>query len=198
MYPRPFGVIHVGAHHAEEYSTYRHYGVVNILMFEPLPESFKIAEKVAEDAVVENFALGNENCWVDLNVPDKHNASSSILKPKLHLEQYPDILFERTVEVMQLRLDNYLSMREEKKYDTLVMDAQGYELEVLKGAVRTLESSITSIYTEVNREELYENCAMVQDVDKFLAKFGFERIITEWLEETWGNAVYFCAKEKPA
>ena len=48
------------------------------------------------------------------------------------------------------------------------IDVQGYELEVFKGGTKTLEK-VDYIYCEVNRGEVYEGNAMVEDLDEFLA-----------------------------
>ena len=42
------------------------------------------------------------------------------------------------------------------------MDVQGYELEVLKGATKTLEQ-VDYVYCEVNRDEVYETMLMLRN-----------------------------------
>ena len=68
---------------------------------------------------------------------------------------------------------------------------QGYELEVLKGATKTLEH-IDLILSEVNKEELYKDCPRIEDIDNFLADFKFQRIAEYWQQDggTWGDALY--------
>ena len=44
--------------------------------------------------------------------------------------------------------------------------------------------------TEVNRDEVYKNCARVEQLDEFLLTYGFERVETTWDGETWGDAFY--------
>ena len=60
---------------------------------------------------------------------------------------------------------------------------QGYELEVFKGATKTLES-IDLILAEINKEEMYKDCARVEDLDNYLQGFGFERIFHQTLQAT--------------
>jgi hypothetical protein len=67
------------------------------------------------------------------------------------------------------------------------MDVQGYELEVLKGSENTLKG-IDYIYTEVNRDELYENNAFIEEIDNFLD--NYTRVATDWSGNTWGDALY--------
>ena len=70
------------------------------------------------------------------------------------------------------------------------MDVQGYELEVLKGFDNL--DKINYIKTEVNRKELYKDCALVKDLDKYLKKYNFLRVKTVWWGRTvpWGDAFY--------
>ena len=69
------------------------------------------------------------------------------------------------------------------------MDVQGYELEVLKGAKKTLES-VDYVYCEVNRDEVYENNAYVEELDEFLKEYNMIRVMTSWEGQIWGDALY--------
>ena len=73
-------------------------------------------------------------------------------------------------------------------YDTMHIDVQGYELEVLKGAVASL-ASIDEITVEVNRAELYEGCPMAEEIIMFLEDQGFALITIEWMGGTWGDCL---------
>ena len=46
------------------------------------------------------------------------------------------------------------------------MDVQGFELEVLKGFGNEL-NLVKFIFTEVNRDYLYENNVLIYDLDRF-------------------------------
>jgi hypothetical protein len=37
---------------------------------------------------------------------------------------------------------------------------------------------------------LYENNAMVEEIDSFLSEYGFSRVATNWQGNTWGDALY--------
>lgn len=76
-----------------------------------------------------------------------------------------------------------------EKYNFINVDVQGYELEVLKGASETLRN-IDYIMSEVNRDEVYENCAQVEELDNFLANYNFVRVETVWVGDIWGDAFY--------
>jgi FkbM family methyltransferase len=184
------GIIHIGGHYGQEYDIYK---ILNIpiIFFEPLSNNYNILKnKIKDNINVQTFqcALGNENKIVTMNVETANNSqSSSILKPKKHLEQYPHIVFNLTEEVHMFRLDD-INIGE-KKYNFINIDVQGYELEALKGSVELLKN-IDYIISEVNRDEVYENCAKVEELDQFLSQFGFERVETNWVGGIWGDAFY--------
>ena len=66
---------------------------------------------------------------------------------------------------------------------------QGAELKALKGA-KNLLKNVRAVYSEVNREELYAGCALIEEVDEFLKEFGFIRTDTKFTEFGWGDALY--------
>ena len=77
-----------------------------------------------------------------------------------------------------------------KHIDFLNLDIQGAELLALKGARNTLPR-VNSIFTEVNEIELYEDCALVHEIDSYLSEFGFRRVEMQIFENCgWGDAFY--------
>jgi hypothetical protein len=74
-------------------------------------------------------------------------------------------------------------------YNMINIDVQGYELEVFKGSTDILHN-IDYIISEVNRDEVYQNCTKVDDLDIFLSKYNFIRVETSWDGNTWGDALY--------
>lgn len=184
------GIIHIGAHYGEEYELYNQLNTP-VIFFEPTTNSFNILKnKVKNDPNIITYqcALGNENKLVIMNIETINNGqSSSILKPKKHLEQYPHITFNNTEEVNMFRLDDIDI--DILKYNFINIDVQGYELEVFKGAFVSLKN-IDYIISEVNRDEVYENCAHINELDEYLSQFGFKRVETNWAGDIWGDAFY--------
>ena len=191
------GVIHIGAHFGEEAKDYIDNGITEMVFFEPLSESLKVLEEnlsyIANDANVMIYpvALGNETKDVEMYVSNRDRMCSSILKPKVVLEQYPDITFDERETVEMMRLDD--TDLEFDKFNFLNIDVQGYELEVLKGGAKVLEG-IDYIYTEINRAEVYENTPHVDELDTYLKPYGFIRVESDWTGDTWGDGLYI--KEK--
>jgi len=183
------GIIHVGGHYGEEISEYVQNGIQDIIIFEPISENFDILSERVQDlnANIAGYqvALGSERGEFTMYVSDNEKQSSSLLKPKVHLTHHPHVKFpsKETVEVHLL--DDY-------DCDTcnfINMDVQGFELEVLKGGKKTLEH-VDYVYCEVNRDEVYENNAFVEELDEFLGEYGMKRVETDWAGEIWGDALY--------
>lgn len=189
------GVIHIGAHYGEEIKEYVSNGIQNITVFEPLTNNFNILserlQNINADIQGYQVALGSEKGKAIMHISSNESQSSSILKPKQHLELHPDVTFDGTEEVEVDILDNF----EIRNANFINMDVQGYELEVLKGSKKTLEN-IDYVYCEVNRDEVYEGNAFVEEIDEYLASYSFERVETKWPETyyTWGDALYIKKK----
>jgi FkbM family methyltransferase len=183
------GIIHVGAHYGEELSEYVSNGIQDIILFEPISENFDILSDNVKDlnANIEGHqvALGSERGEFTMYVSDNEKQSSSILKPKVHLTHHPHVKFPSTETVEVHLLDDYDS----KDYNFINMDVQGYELEVLKGGTKTLEH-VDYVYCEVNRDEVYENNAMIEELDEFLSSYNMKRVETDWAGGIWGDALY--------
>jgi FkbM family methyltransferase len=196
------GILHIGAHFGEEYETYESNDIKNLIFFEPVPVTFeKLKEKLNGKAMLVNTALGNSEGKISMNVETANNGqSSSILKPALHLLQYPHIKFEDTVEVNITTLDNFMTsyysngfMGEAPKYNMINIDVQGYELEVFKGAEKTLEH-IDYIISEINNVHLYENGTLLNELIDFLSFYNFKLVEENWAGQTWGDGFFIKIK----
>ena len=185
------GVIHIGAHWGQEYKDYVRHGITNFIFFEPAKTNFEMLKmKIPQNDNIKlfNLALGSETGIREMWTESANNGqSNSMLEPGLHLTQYPWIEFKDKEWVNMVKLDDVDF--DPMSYNMINIDVQGYELEVFRGAVKTLEN-INIIYTEVNRDEVYKSCAKVEQLDVFLSTWGFERVVTEWIGVTWGDALY--------
>ena len=186
------GILHIGGHFGEESRLYHNLKVENAIFFEPMKSSFSVCElnvsKHNYDCV--NIALGSSESEMEMYTETANmGQSSSLLKPSLHTKQYPHIVFNGNETVQVTTLDNFMKDKNLNDFNLINIDVQGYELEVFKGSMETL-NNIDYIIAEVNRDELYENCARVDELDSFLRDFGFERKETSWAGQTWGDAFY--------
>lgn len=185
------GIIQVGAHVGSELPILKKLSN-NILMFEPQKNVYlKLLETIGDDKqiIAENCALGSTPGSLKMYKEYVNGGqSSSLLVPSLHTVQYPTIVFNDLEEVEIKTLDDYLQ-ESDKSYNLMTLDVQGYELEVLKGAAKTLEK-IDYILCEVNRAELYKGCPMYTDIELYLSKYGFKCAAINWEGYTWGDAFY--------
>jgi FkbM family methyltransferase len=185
------GVLHVGAHHGQEYSVYKKLQINPIIFIEALPHTYDIlVNNVPTSCLCINTAIGNNTGNVDMFVDVANTGgSSSVLKPKMHLQQYPHITFPHKITVPITKID----LLDIPICNFINMDIQGYELEALKGAFTYLKN-VDYIMLEVNRDEVYEHCAHVDEVDAFLKDYSFIRVQTHWAGGTWGDAFYIKKK----
>jgi FkbM family methyltransferase len=184
------GVIHIGAHYGEEVSNYVNLGIDDIVLFEPLEKNFEILKNnVSElNANITGYcvALGNKNQNVNMFLSSNNLESSSVLKPKVHLDLHPEVVFSGEEAVEMKRLDDFLF----NNYNFINLDVQGYEMEVLKGAEKTLEY-VDYLYCEVNRNEVYEGNAYIEEIDNYLSNYNMRRVETSWwYDGPWGDALY--------
>lgn len=189
-YVKVKGILHIGGHWGQEYSEYNANGVSNIIFFEPIKANYKrLLDLVPCGVKTYNLALGNQTGEVEMFVETANGGMScSVLEPGTHLNTYPNITFNEKELVKIDKLDNIIFDR--SLYNMINIDVQGYELEVFKGAVKTLEF-IDLIYTEVNTEEVYKGCALMSDLDSFLGTFGFRRVEQAFTcHPSWGDAIY--------
>lgn len=183
------GILHIGAHIGQEFTTYKKLNIENIMFFEPIQSTFnKLKENVGNNAILINSALGNTEGEVEMFTETiNQGQSSSVLEPEHHLVQHPNIQFTGRETVKITKLDNFIENKD--KFNFINIDVQGYELEVFKGGSEYLKS-IDYIMTEVNRAELYKGCARIEQLDEFLSNYGFKRVETTWDGGTWGDAFY--------
>ena len=188
---KPKAIGYIGANEGQEIpEMLEHFPSCTIYCFEPQKIPFRSLNKKFgknPNIFVYNFGLGSENKKLKIFTNNNNsNMSSSILEPKEHLKYHQNVTFEGTEEVIIKKFSDINI----KGVDYLNIDVQGYELEVLKGFDNLDE--IKYIKTEVNRKELYKDCALVKDLDKYLKKYNFLRVKTVWWGKTvpWGDAFY--------
>jgi len=182
------GIVHVGAHYGEEIESYLENNVQKIVCFEPLIENLQVLiNKKSKSVKIFPYALGEKEETVTMYRSTNNLESSSVLKPKKHLDLYQGIHFPNSTEVQMKKLSSF------KKYisncNFLNMDVQGYEFQVLLGAEECI-NQFDYIYTEVNRDETYENNVLIDKIDEYLEINGFIRVETDWSGLIWGDAFY--------
>ena len=59
-----------------------------------------------------------------------------------------------------------------------------------KKMIKEILEYIELMILEVNRDEMYEGCPLVEELDTFLEKYNFKRVHTLWQSISWGDAIY--------
>lgn len=190
------GIIHIGAHEAEELDQYVSAGITNVLWVEANPNKQKIIEKKISSfpkmklgQFAASFVSGGTG---KLNISN-NGQSSSLLNLGTHSQYYSDIKYIDEQKVPFITIDDWiykLGIKEsENNYNFINLDIQGYELNALKGMNKQLRQ-VDYIYSEINTSEVYEECAKVEEIDEFLLDFNFKRVATRLTDYGWGDALY--------
>lgn len=185
------GILHVGAHECEEQDAYNKIGigidkVIWIDAMKDKVDKYKNIGYNIFNLVISN--KDNEDC--EFNITN-NGQSSSILQLDKHKDYYPHIIVTKTIKMKTSRLDTFINNNniDMTKYNFINLDIQGVELRAIKGLGDYI-NNIDYIYTEVNRETLYKNNDLINDIDDYLNRYGFSRVLTEFTKENWGDAFY--------
>lgn len=186
----PSGVLHVGAHLAEEASDYEKNSWTPVIWIEAQPELAKLLRGNLDariHTVINSCIYDLNDINISLNIAS-NTQSTSILSFGTHSEDYPTIEVTNCITVNTQRLDSILS--KETIPNLINLDIQGVELRALK-SLGILIEHVKYIYTEVNRKQVYKDCDLISDIDSYLKVKGFRRIETRWSwKEGWGDALY--------
>jgi FkbM family methyltransferase len=193
-YGKPNGIIHIGAHLMEERVDYIEQGLNNTIWIEANPSVYKNIDFINDGSYSEmafNYAISDvDNQVFSLNVTN-NGQSSSLLELDKHKIHHPHIYVTEVVDVLSKRIDTLFNENniDSSKYDFVNLDIQGAELLAMKGFGDIIKT-IKYIYTEVNTNTLYKDCALLNEIDEYLATYGFKRVETSMTQFEWGDALY--------
>lgn len=186
---RPRAILHVGAHLGEEAAAYHEAGVERVLWVEANPDLMgTLRDNVSRywGQTATQSAISDKDGETATLHLCTFTMASSLLAPKDHLIVYPGMQYPRTVDVETETVDTLLTSLNypHDLFDMLNIDIEGAELLAFRGAEKTLPH-LKWIYLEVNTREMYEGCAMSDDVDAYLGERGFERVVDA--DEGWDH-----------
>ena len=213
------GVIHIGAHKAEEMSGYAQNGIQNVIWVEPQESLYlQILTKIQQESFdkmnqqVLNALIGSEDgLEVEFNEyggstnNDGYLGSSSILKrSSKHIDYIKKwkknrgqnhnerVIIGKTIKQIHT-WDSIVKYNkiDMKKYTLLVVDVEGYELHVLQGMKDSLKFIDCAILECSVLSQLREGGATLKDLDLFMIENGFERVeLHVQCGNAEGDAVY--------
>lgn len=172
-------VIDCGANYADLFIYLQKYiDPSGYIAFEPGREEFKAIEKNAPMSNNYNLALGIDNAFHNFYLCNQ-SADSSVIEPKT---------WERLLKIKTITLDQFVVDNNIKIIKLLKLEAEGYEPEILRGAINTLKSvkyiAIDGSYERgINQDETFTMQT------NFLIQNGFEilKINFDWCRALFKN-----------
>ena len=167
----------------------------SILAFEPNPRLIQSLQDLLPSGTgaVCQIACGREAGTMPLHLM-KFSPASSLLRPtSLRIPDFPAAETEETIEVKVSRLDFVVRGHPlARKPYLLKIDVQGFELQVLQGAVDILPD-VSAIVCEVNAVSFYEGQAAFEDIYGFVRQHNFKLVdIGEPIRNSnTGEVLYF-------
>lgn len=171
-------LLDIGAHHGWFFHCWQDWCPgARVIAFEPFKESFeKMVLNYGDDVRVKlvQSGVGAVNGLMKLNVLNDSKVSNSFLKPDD--KTWQSISFQHgqvsEINVPVTTIDNVFIEERLSRVYLLKIDVQGYEIEVLKGAEKSL-FKIDYIFVESGIQRLYENAPRFSEVFEFLSNRGF-------------------------
>jgi len=190
----PIGVIHIGAHLAEERSVYIQNNLNNTIWIEANPKIYQhlsAINNLPNKELALNYLISDKDDEEYVFNITNNGQSSSILELDKHKLHHPHIFVSEQMLLKSKRMDtiireNSINLSE---FDFINLDIQGAELLALKSFGEEL-LNFKYIYTEVNLSSIYKDCVLISELDDYLSKFGFKRVETSITEYEWGDALY--------
>jgi len=186
------GGFHIGAHECEELGFYNKVGLKNedVIWIEAIPLKVYEAKNRGIPNVYNAIITDKDDENIVFNISNNIQ-SSSVLEFGTHSQEHPWVVYINKIYNKSVTIDTFFerSKIDPSKYNFWNFDIQGAELMALKGAINSLQYA-KALYLEVNEKELYKNCGLITDIDNFLSKYNFKRVLTNMTTHGWGDALY--------
>lgn len=189
---RASGIIHIGANTGQERDLYAR-SRLPVIWVEPIPDVFQeLQANIASypnQRAIRALVTDRDGAEYSFNIANNGGASSSIFDFADHKDIWPEVHYTSSQTIAGVTLATLLDNEsiDLKQYSALVMDVQGAELLVLKGAGERLRD-FYYIKAEAADFESYAGCCTLADLTTYLASFGFvERSRTEFASHPNGG-----------
>ena len=186
------GSLHIGAHECEELDFYNKLGLKNddVIWIDAIPSKIIEAKQRGIPNVYNAVITDKDDEEVVFNISN-NGQSSSVLEFGTHSTEHPHVVYIDKINQKSITIDTFFERNnlDASKYNFWNFDIQGAEFMALKGATNSIKHA-KALYLEVNERELYQNCGLIGDIDNFLKKYNFKRILTNITQFGWGDALY--------
>lgn len=163
--------------------------------FEPISDLFQQAfdrNKNYLNVNLEQLALGEKTEEKDFYVSDRFGkkwGSSSILKPKKHIDVHKEITFNSKSTLKVVNLDEWCLDKEIDSVELMWLDMQGLEPIVIKNSPNII-SKTKFIYSEVSLIETYENVVLYENFKSYMESINFKVVFEDLPWEDMGNVLF--------
>ena len=177
-------IFDVGSHRGESIDYFiKLKNLKKIQSFEPQKDIFLVLKKKYKNnnkVILNQIALSQNENYKDFYINDLSSTStfSRLNKKSLWLKIKNKILNKKNpiinkIKIRSLTIDKFIKQKKIKKIDLLKIDTEGHELEVLKGALKTIkEHKVKFILIELHFSKMYQNYSK-KKIESFLAKNNF-------------------------
>jgi hypothetical protein len=187
-----FGRFHIGAHECEEIHFYNKLGLnpEDVVWIDAITSKVTEATNRGIPNVYNAVITDKDDEEIIFNVSNNVQ-SSSVLEFGTHSQEHPWVVYVNKINLKSITIDTFFERNniDASKYNFWNFDIQGAELMALKGATQSIKHA-KAIYLEVNEKELYKNCGLITEIDTFLLKYNFKRVLTNITQHGWGDALY--------
>lgn len=192
---RVSGVVHVGANSGQERRFYERLGL-HVAWVEPIPAVFEELEANLKDFPKQRayryLLTDRDDQLHEFHLANNAGQSSSLFELDLHRDIWPEVDYEGSIELRSHTLATLVEREriDLRLHDALVLDTQGSELLVLKGAGPLLRR-FRYVQTEVADFEAYRGCCQLPELERFLRDRGFrEHVRTVMAVRPQGGSYY--------
>jgi len=151
----------------------------NVLSFEPITDCYKkIVENNKNNSKIKpfNYALGYLDEEMEI-YKNEFSPSSSLLKMNsIHIKNFPYTKNQTKEKIKIRRLDNIFKDFEIGKNVLMKIDVQGYEINVLKGAINFINIFSPLLIIETSFVELYEKEPLFNGIYEKLIPLNYKFI----------------------
>ena len=188
------GIIHVGANVGQERYLYAASGASPCIYVEPIGSVFEILDDHLKELpghiAVKALCSDVDGEAVTFNIASNGGQSSSMLPLGSHAVHYPFVSYVGSETMVSTTLDSLVDRLQLRQIpNLLIIDTQGADLKVLKGAARTLQA-IDGIFVEVSETPLYETGCTHEEITSFLKDFSFSMRWMSLQADGVGDAFY--------
>lgn len=191
-------ILHVGASEGQERFDYQSTGASPCFYVEPIAAVFATLERNLADMpghrAIKAVCSDTEGQSIRFNVASNGGQSSSFLDLGSHARLYPAVTYGAIETMTTTTIDRLIAAHSPGRVPNLwVIDAQGADLHVLRGAERSL-LHVDGVFVEASLRSLYAGGCTLQEITAFLEPFG---LVMHWLSlDENGNGDAFYRREK--